>query len=160
MAWNVKIHDKKNLLPWAIFLSCIFTFQAILSIFIFADSAKFWSKIAESAKIKILKMAWNVKIHDKKIAHGSKFFYHVFLRFRPFWVVLFLLIQQSFWSKIAESAKIKILKMAWNVKIHDKKICCREHFFIMYFYVSGHFEYFYFCWFSNFRPKHLLNQQK
>ena len=37
------------------FLSCIFTFQAILSIFIFADSAKFWSKIVEvsSAYIRV-----------------------------------------------------------------------------------------------------------
>ena len=38
-----------------IFLSCIFTFQAILSIFIFTDSGKFWSKIVEvsSAHIRV-----------------------------------------------------------------------------------------------------------
>ena len=40
----------------------------------------------------------------------QQFCYRVFLRFRPFWVFLFLLIQQSFWSKIAEvsSAYIRV----------------------------------------------------
>ena len=57
----------------------------------------------------ILKIANSAKNNDisQKIAHFSKFLYHVFLRFRQFWVFLFLLIQQSFLSKIAEASNQK-----------------------------------------------------
>ena len=46
----------------------------------------------------------------KKLLTSATFFHHVFLRFRPFRVFLSLLIQQSFWSKIAEvsSAYIRV----------------------------------------------------
>ena len=53
----------KNCSRQQIFLSCIFTFQAILSIFIFADSANFWSKIAEvsSAYIRVYSFSLSFK---------------------------------------------------------------------------------------------------
>ena len=65
-----------------------------------------WFYVYWFLKLLIQQKCW----HHQKNAHVCKFCYHVYLRFMPFWVYLFLLIQQSFWSKIVEvsSAYIRV----------------------------------------------------
>ena len=52
--------------------------------------------------------------HQQKIAHVSNFFIMYFLRFRSFWVFLFVLIQQSVWSKIAEVSSAYIREYSFS----------------------------------------------
>ena len=85
------------LLPCFLFFG---TFKAILSRYLS------WFYVYWFLKLLIQQKCW----HQQKNCSRQQFFYRVFLRFRPFWVFLFLLIQQSFWSKIAEvsSAYIRV----------------------------------------------------
>ena len=67
-------------------------------------------------------------------------FCHVFLLFGAIKAILsiFVMVLCLLLLKIANSAK-----MLTSPK--KKKMLTSANFFIMYFYVSGHFEYFYFC---------------
>ena len=100
--WN-KIFNmaaKRHYLHFCIVFLLFGAFRAISSKYLS------WFYVYWFLKFLIQQKCW----YHQKNARVSKFFYHLFLRFRPFWVFLFLLIQQSFWSKIVEvsSAYIRV----------------------------------------------------
>ena len=77
-------------------------------------------------------------------------FCHVFLLFGAFKAILSKYLS---WFYVYWFLKLPIQQKCW----HQQKNCSRQQiFFIMYFYVSGHFEYFYFCWFSKVFGRKLL----
>ena len=74
-------------------------------------------------------------------------FCHVFLLFGTFKEIFSKCLS---WFYVYWFLKLLIQQKCWY---QQKKLLTSAIFSIMYFYVWGHFEYFYFCWFSSFWSK-------
>ena len=91
---------------------------------------------------------WN-KIFNMAAKRHFLHFCHVFLLFGGFKAILSRYLS---WFYVFWFLKLLIQENCW----HQQKNCSRQQFFITYLYVSGHFEYFYFCWFSKVFGRKLL----
>ena len=74
---------------------------------------------------------------------------HVFLLFGAFKAILSKCLA---WSYVYWFLRLLIQQKCW----HQQKNAHVSKFFYHDFYVSGHFEYFYFCWFSKVLGRKLL----